>query len=58
MCCFCGCGWVSPVPSPILVMVVDVVVFFILFFFLVAVADISGQWLIFWGWSVVMGCGS
>ena len=27
------------------------------FFFLVAVADISGQWLIFWGWSVVMGCG-
>ena len=56
MCCFCGCGWVSPIPPPILVMVVDVVVCFF-FFFLVAVADISGQWLIFWGWSVVMGCG-
>ena len=55
MCCFCGCGWVSPVPPPILVMVVDVVVFF--FFFLVAVADIGGQWLLFWGWSVVVGCG-
>ena len=57
MCCFCGCGWVSPVPPPILVMVVDVVVFFFFFFFLVAVADIGGQWLIFWGWSVVVGCG-
>ena len=54
-CGICGCGWVLPAPPPILVVVVDVVVFF--FFFLVAVADIGGQWLLFWGWSVVVGCG-
>ena len=55
-CEICGCGWVSPMLSLlILVVVVDVVVFYL---FIAIVANIGGRWLICWGgwwlWAVAV----